>query len=79
MESFDQQRRAGLANMLTRGDGRKLGWFVCEKLVRNHTWISFEGVGQQISFEAVFARVPVPDANAYLPTLWQAGALPNAQ
>lgn len=75
VESFDSQRRAGMANLLIRGDGTWLGWFVVERLVRNHTFISFEGVGQQIFFEAIFARVPTPNPQTYMPTLWQAGGL----
>lgn len=74
MDKFDAYRRAGYANLLVRGDGRKMGWFVCEKLTRNHAYISSEGIGQQISFEAVLARVPVPAADTYLSnTIWIAG------
>lgn len=73
IEKFDAYRRQGYANLLMRGDGRTMGWFVCEKMTRNHAYISFEGVGQQISFEAVMARVPVPDADRYLSNIWIAG------
>lgn len=70
IEIMDAWRRAGFANLLTGGDGRNLGWFVCEKLVRNHTYISSEGIGQQIAFEAVMTRVPVPSAAEYFPNIW---------
>lgn len=73
ISKFDAYRREGYANILVRGDGRVLGWFVCEKLVRTHTYISFEGVGQQIAFEAMMARVPVPAADTYLSHIWIAG------
>lgn len=73
IEKFDSYRRQGFANLLMRGDGRVMGWFVCEKLVRSHTFISFEGIGQQISFDAVMVRVPVPAADQYLSTMWIAG------
>jgi phage tail protein len=73
IEQFDSYRRQGMANLLMRGDGRTMGWFVCEKLVRSHNYISFEGIGQQISFEAVMARVPVPAADTYLSNMWTAG------
>ena len=55
-------RRAGLAQLLMRGANptTKLGWFVCEKLVRANTFLSGEGLGQQINFEAQMARVPTP-------------------
>ncbi len=70
IEVLDMYRRGGIPNLLVGGDGRALGWFVLEKLVRYHTWISAEGVGQRITFEAVFARVPVPDPAEYLPAIW---------
>jgi hypothetical protein len=70
IELFDQYRRGGVANVLVSGDGRNLGWFVCEKLSRQHTFISAEGVGQQIQFEASMARVPVPDPTDYFASIW---------
>lgn len=71
IEVMDAYRRGGIPNLLATGDGRPLGWFVIEKLTRLHTWISAEGVGQKIGFEAVFARVPVPDPAEYLPQVWE--------
>jgi phage protein U len=73
IEKFNSYRQSGMANLLVRGDGRVMGWFVCEKLIRTHTSISFEGVGQQIAFEAVMARVPIPDSDTYLTMMWAAG------
>jgi uncharacterized protein len=70
LEVFEATRRAGTANMLIRGDGSVLGWFVCEKLVRQHTYLSGQGVGQQIAFEAHLARVPVPPSATYLSAMW---------
>lgn len=70
LNAFEQQRRAGYSNLMVRGDGRVLGWFVCEKLVRANTFLSAEGVGQQIAFEAAFARVPVPEAEMYYRYVW---------
>jgi len=62
IEVFEGNRRAGLAQLLMRGANptTKLGWFVCEKLVRANTFLSGEGLGQQINFEAQMARVPTP-------------------
>lgn len=75
IEILDAQRRAGIAHVLIRGDGEYLGWYVIDKLVRNHTFISGEGVGRQIAFEAVFVRVPVPPADNYYSDLFRSGAL----
>jgi phage protein U len=70
IEIFDAHRRAGYAALLIQGTnpGRKLGWFVCEKLVRSHTFLGAEGIGQQIAFEANLVRVPTP---AYQETFFQ--------
>jgi phage protein U len=70
IEKFDQYRRGGIANLLVGGDGRNLGWFVCEKLSRQHTFISAEGIGQQIQFEASMARVPVPEPADFFAMIW---------
>jgi phage protein U len=70
LEAFEAMRRGGIANMMIRGDGAVLGWFVCEKLVRNHTSLSSQGVGQMIAFEAVLTRVPVPENDQYASQLW---------
>ena len=70
LEAFEALRRAGIANLLMRGDGQYMGWFVCEKLVRAHTFLSSEGVGQQVTFEAILSRVPVPENDAYMSELW---------
>jgi phage tail protein len=71
LEHFDAMRRSGVANALLRGNpGEMMGWFVCERLVRSHTWLSTQGVGQQVTFEAVMARMPVPESDAYFAQMW---------
>lgn len=71
IERLNAMRRSGIADLLVRGDGTYMGWFVCERLQRSHTFLSSEGVGRQISFEAEFARVPVPDPDSYFSKIWQ--------
>lgn len=64
MELMEATRRKGIAQAMIRSGGAQgthLGWFVIEKLVRSHKFLSSEGVGQVVEFEAVFTRVPVPD------------------
>src|SRR5262245_60257554 len=70
LEIFEALRRKGIANVLISGQGEYMGWYVCEKLVRSHQHLSSEGVGQQLQFEAVFARVPIPPADEYYSELW---------
>lgn len=74
IQQFDNLRRNGIALQMLRGGaarGEVLGWFVCEKLIRAHTWLSVEGIGQVISFEAVFARVPTPEPATYVSQIWK--------
>jgi phage protein U len=77
LEAFELQRRSGITNQLIRGDGLIMGWFACQKLVRGHTFLSAEGVGQQIAFETVLVRVPVPPADDRISQLW--GTMVNPQ
>lgn len=73
LDVMDNMRRLGQAHVLTRGDGWHMGWYVVEKLVRSHTNIWLDGIGQQIEFEVTFQRVPViDDAEAYFPAFWGA-------
>ncbi len=71
LEVFDSMRREGISSMLIRGRGEVLGWFVCERLQRQHTYLSGEGVGRMVTFEAVMARVPMPDSADYVAQLWR--------
>lgn len=71
IDVLDNMRRLGQAHALVRGDGWHVGWFVIEKMTRGHTFLGMDGVGQKVTFEITFQRVPVPlDPNAYFPALW---------
>lgn len=79
IEILDAFRRGGIPNLLTDGNGRRLGWYVIEKLQRTHQFISGEGIGQMINFDAYFARVPVPEGGDYLGQILNAtGGQPGA-
>ena len=77
MELMEATRRKGIAQAMIRSGGYQgthLGWYVIEKLVRSHKFLSSEGVGQVIEFEAVFTRVPVPDdPEGHFAQMWDAG------
>jgi len=77
MEAFDGMRRGAIAGQMVRGDGGVLGWFVCERIMRAHTFISTEGWGKQITFEAEFARVPIPEPAGYLTSIWMTTGAPG--
>jgi phage protein U len=61
LDVLDNMRRLGQAHILMRGDGWHYGWFIIETLSRGHTFLAQDGIGQQIEFEALFQRVPIPN------------------
>lgn len=65
LDTLDEYRRYGRAQLLMRGDGVKLGWFVIERLSRGHGYLDEHGIGQQIEFDATFVRVPANDPSFY--------------
>jgi phage protein U len=71
MELMETYRRSHIVNLMIRGDGRMMGWYALIKLVRGHTFLSAEGIGQQIAFEGVFARMPVPAADDRISQMWE--------
>ena len=61
LDVIDNMRRLGQSHILIRGDGWHFGWYIIESLNRGHTFLSSDGVGQQVEFEAQFQRVPYPN------------------
>lgn len=70
IQVFDNMRKAGIVDVLIRGDGAKLGWYVVDRLTRQHRYLGPDGIGREIDFEAVFVRVPTPDPKVYMAQLW---------
>lgn len=71
LDVLDNMRRLGQAHVLMRGDGWHYGWFVIERMMRGHTFLGQDGVGQKIEFEATFQRVPAPlDPSGYFSSFW---------
>jgi phage protein U len=71
IEYLEAMRRAGHCDLIGRADGYIHGWFVCERLSREHTAIFRTGVGQQVEFEATFKRAPVPNQDGQFPRLFR--------
>lgn len=69
LEVMDAMRKDASAHAMVRGDGRRLGWFVLERMVRSHRFVAANGVGQQIDFEAIFVRIPTPRGADYTASL----------
>jgi phage protein U len=71
LDVMDNMRRLGQVHALVRGDGWHYGWFAIHRLMRGHSNIERDGVGQMIEFEAAFKRFPIPnDPAAYFPAFW---------
>jgi uncharacterized protein len=75
IEHFDAKRRSGMPDSLMRGGttgGSYMGWWICHRLSRAHTYLSAEGIGQMIAFEAEMIRIPIPtDAALYTSGMFQ--------
>jgi phage protein U len=67
LEQLDATRLAGIAQTLIRGSlhAQNLGWFVCEHLERKSSFLSGDGIGQVIHWQATFARCDIPQAATY--------------
>jgi phage protein U len=73
LDAVEAARKKGVAALMMRGDGRYLGWYVIERMQRHDTYLAINGVGQQIEFEALFIRVPVPSAEDEYPVYFELG------
>lgn len=51
--------KMGVPQLLLRGDGSLLGWFIIEKVTDKHTYIDRVGVGRMIEFEVELVKSPV--------------------
>jgi phage protein U len=72
LEALDLTRRGGQAHLLMRGgiqNGTPLGWYVMERMNRQHSAIGPDGVGRVVNFDAILARVDVPPAPEYLSSM----------
>jgi phage protein U len=73
-EAFQLLTRKGLAQNMTRGDGRVLGWFQCLQVHKVSTYLRRDGIGQVINFEAQFMKAPVPGGDEYFASLYSLGS-----
>lgn len=53
---LDEQRKAGKALPLMRGDGRPYGWYVIESLSERSRYLDRRGVGKVIEFDIALRR-----------------------
>jgi phage protein U len=70
LEAFNALRKQGVAQMMVRGDGKVLGWFLCLTIHEVADHLRRDGIGQVITFEAQFMRAPVPGGAEYFSSLY---------
>lgn len=74
MAEVHAMRVAASGQLLVRGDGKVLGWFVIETVEENSTMLGRDGVGQQIDFTITLARADKPSPDSFVFGLFGAAA-----
>ena len=62
MAVIHTMRESGIAQLLLRGDGKVLGWFLIESVDETSTNLDADGVGFQIEFSITLCRTSKPSA-----------------
>lgn len=57
---LDDMRVEQEPQILVRGDGQNLGWWVVERYREKHTYLSRTGVGRLIEYEIILKKSPRP-------------------
>lgn len=70
LDVLDVMRSAGVAQMLVRGDGRPMGWFLIERVRETGRHLDAKGVARQIEFSIELIRDDAPSAEDFLATLF---------
>ena len=67
---LDQMRASGAPQILVRGDGTKLGWFIVKRVSEQHGHLGRTGIGRQIEFDIDLLRDDAPSAANYVASLF---------
>ncbi|MGV1823246.1 phage tail protein [Agrobacterium vitis] len=57
--------------LVVRGDGEVMGWFVITRITEGHTYLNTKGVGQVIDMQIELKKSDAPDGESYFSTLWE--------
>lgn len=66
----DTIRRSGAPQMVVRGDGGVLGWFIITSVNEREEYLAANGVGQLISVEVEIKKADAPTAAGYFASLF---------
>lgn len=67
---LDAMRASGVPQMLIRGDGTPLGWFLIERVRETSTHLNAAGVGRRIEFDIDLLRDDPPSAADFVAALF---------
>lgn len=60
---LEAMRQSGLPTMLVRGDGGFFAWVIIDSVKETHTYLTHQGVGQQVEHEISLLRADPPLAS----------------
>ncbi|WP_445489437.1 phage tail protein [Rhodopseudomonas sp. RCAM05734] len=67
---LDALRDSGAPQLLLRGDGTPLGWFLIERVRESSSHLDGRGIGRMIEFEIELMRDDPPSAASYIANLF---------
>ena len=62
LEALDEIRRSGVAQMMVRGDGKVLDYWLIEEVSQASSYIDAEGIGRMIEVDITLVKAGQPDA-----------------
>jgi phage protein U len=62
-------REQASPQMVVRGDGKVLGWFVITEITERQEYLAGDGVGQMIEMELIMERADSPTPQGYFSSL----------
>lgn len=73
LSSLEVLRRAqatGMPQLVVRGDGAVLGWYVIDRVGDAHGFLDARGVGQMVDITIDLRKTSAPEARSYFSALW---------
>lgn len=63
-------RSSGTGQILVRGDGANLGWFVIEKVNEKSSYLTAQGIGRRLEFDMTLTCTDPASPAAYVASLF---------
>ena len=65
----DRIREAGVPQLLIRGDGAVVGWYVLDKIREISTYLNADGIGRKVEVDIHLSRSDPPSPSAFFALL----------